>query len=699
MFLLWICPALLLAQNDTSTVNSLLNLSLEELMNIKVVTASGYLQTTAEAPSTIQVISAEQIKDRGYEQLEDVLRDVPGIDLIHINGYAPTLIYFRGMYGAENLRALLMIDGMVENNILGSNDVAGPAYSLHNVQRIEIIWGPASALYGSNAFGGVINIITKKGKDIEGLYAEKGFGTFNTSTEKISLGLRRSKFEFSAAGSMYSTDGPKFTNRDPNYNGSYVDKAYSFNAALSYFAKNSKITTGYRTYKTPMGWGTYANSPTTYLRLPAQGNNNVGVIGILSSNIRGERPGLDKTYLRTLYAEYEYKPNEKLSLLSRFAYRETGIAEDSYVYVTVDGTKLIRARVASASNRVFGEASVSYFPSANHRFYAGIQLNQDNVEQGTRQTTFDATVYLIDGRDSVTNLRAVFLPRQYDIRNNFGSYLQYALTSSIFGKTNFTFGCRYDRNSYFGDAISPRIAVTSQPTEKLVFKLHAGKAFRAPTNLEIHSTPASGNFQLKQEKILTYELNTIYTVSKKIKIQLNGFHNDLSNVIFLGNLSGLSPDKNPGAIRITGAEVVLDMIIAKNATGFANFTYQDGESKNLVTGNSGRTPGVARFKANAGFTSNLDNILTLTLSGNYVGKRPVPRTNPYGPVKGYCLANFNISSKPIFKDRITAGIAIHNLFNTQWLDPGFRTADGTLYATVLEQAGITGLFKICVNLK
>ena len=76
-------------------VDNLLNLSLEELMAIKVVTASGYLQTTSEAPSTITVISSKQIEERGYEQLEDALRDIPGIDMIHINGYAPTLIYFR----------------------------------------------------------------------------------------------------------------------------------------------------------------------------------------------------------------------------------------------------------------------------------------------------------------------------------------------------------------------------------------------------------------------------------------------------------------------------------------------------------------------------------------------------------------------------------------------------------------------------
>src|SRR5450432_1478427 len=228
---------LLSAQNDSvPKALELSGLSLESLMNINVISATGYKQKISEAPSTMNVITAKQIEERGYEQLEDALRDIPGIDFIHINGYAPTLIYFRGMYGAENLRALLMIDGIAENNIVGSNDMAGPAYSLHNVERIEIIWGPASALYGANAFGGVINIITKKGADMNGIHAEKGYGTFNTSFEKVSIGFKKSNFEFAVAGTLYSTDGPKFTNRDPNYTSSYVDRAYSFNGALSYYA-------------------------------------------------------------------------------------------------------------------------------------------------------------------------------------------------------------------------------------------------------------------------------------------------------------------------------------------------------------------------------------------------------------------------------------------------------------------------------
>lgn len=692
-------PLLLKAQTDTVPgVKTLLNLSLEELMNIKVVTASGYLQTTSEAPSTITVITSQQIKERGYEQLEDALRDVPGIDMIHVNGYVPTLIYFRGTYGSENQRALLMIDGIVENNILGSNDMAGPAYSLQNVERIEIIWGPVSAIYGANAFGGVINIITKKGADMDSFQFEQSFGSFNTIVEKISVGIKKSKFEFSASGSLYSTDGPTFTNRDPEYSASYVDKAYSFNGMLSYYAKKSKTTLGYRNYRTPMGWGTYANSPTTYLRLPPQGNSNQGTIGILQRDIRGEKSGLDDAYLRTFFLQHEFNPTEKLNFLGRVVYRETGHGEDSYIYVTTDGRKLIRAPIASYSNRVFGEIIANYFFSEKHKFSGGIQFWQDNVEAGSRKSTFDPNIYLLDGRDTLLNLHATFLPREYDIRNNFGSYLQYILNTNLLGKTNFTLGIRYDLNSYFGDALSPRIVIVNQPSKELTFKAQFGMAFRAPTNLEIYQVPPGSNFQLKQERIKTYEINAIYSPSGNLRLQLNGFRNELRDVIILGNLSGLVPDKNPGLFNITGAEAIADIVFTKHISGFLNFTYQYAWGKNLVTGNSGKIPGIADVKGNIGVTGHVGDLFTMHVSGNWVGARHPQRTNPYGDVKGYFLTNFTINTAKLFNNRITVSVIVRNVFNVKWLDPGFRTADGMLYSTVLEQPGINALFKIGISL-
>lgn len=683
-------------QAQTDSLSRLASLSLEDLLNVKVVTATGHMQKPAEAPATIQVITAAQIENRGYEQLSDVLRDVPGIDMIHLNGYAPTLIYFRGMYGAENLRALFMIDGIAENNIVGSNDMAGPAYSLHNVERIEIIWGPASALYGANAFGGVINIITKKGADIGGFRAEKGFGTMNTSVEKVSFGASRNRFDLAISGSIYSTDGPKFRNRDPHYTSSYVDRAYSINGTLSYRTLRTTNTMGIRAFSTPMGWGTFFNSPTELLGIPSQGNGNVGLVGLLTRDIRNEKPGRVSPYSRTAFIQNEFQPNDKFNLLSRLVYRETGTGEDSYVYLALDGQKLHRGILASHSSRVSADLIANYLPSANHKFSAGFQFFRDNVEKGSRRATVDTlNVFDIEGMD-ITNINSTFLDRQYDIRNNFGGYLQYILSTRILGKTDFTLGGRYDYNDYFGDAASPRIAVVNQPNDKLTLKFQYGKAFRAPTNTEIYQAPS--NFKLKTEKNETYELNFLYALSKATSLQINGFHNRLKDVIILTNLSNLTVNKNPGEFRIKGIETRLDVRYSPTLSGFFNFTMQEGTGKNVVSGLKRALPGIAEWKGNLGLNIRVQDIFNINLIENWVGDRRTPSTSPYGDVAGYFLTHLSLTTRSFFHERVSASLTISNIFNERWIDPGFRTADGLLFSTVLEQPGRTGLFKVAVKL-
>ena len=643
-FLSLLFPLLVEAQQDsTLELKQLLNLSVEQLLNVKVVTASGFLQNASQAPSTITVITARQIQERGYEQLEDALRDVPGIDMVHINGYAPTLIYFRGMYGAENLRALLMIDGIAENNILGSNDMAGPAYNLHDVERIEIIWGPMSSLYGANAFGGVINIISKKGGQIKGVRIQEGLGNYSTRLTTLNAGLQQGHWEGSVAGTLYYSDGPRFTNRDPYYNASFVDNAFSYKGELSYHAERATTTIGYRSYRTPGGWGTYANSATDYFGLPTQGYDNQGLVGLVQRSFLGKRSGIDDPFLRTFYLQQEYQPTKKLDLLGRFTYRETGVGSDSYILITTNGTLMQRLPILSTSNRVIGELSGQYRINPDQQLAAGVSVFQDNVERGERGINYDPGVEVVNGKDSVADLHGSFLPRKYDIRNNFGSYGQYVLTTALLHKTMLTAGARYDYNSYFGSAFSPRVAIVTELNSQFTFKLQAGRAFRAPTNLEIYQTGL--NFKLTTEKVTSYEINGTWSPVKMFNIQLNAFRNELRDVIILANLSGLSPNKNPGLINIDGIEAVVNYQPAAWLTGYANFTYQDAMGKNLATGVSGRVPDVARVKGNAGVTFHLNTSLYLTLAENRVGQRISPRTDPYGPVAGYALTNFTFGTR------------------------------------------------------
>lgn len=95
---------------------------------------------------------------------------------------------------------------------------------------------------------------------------------------------------------------------------------------------------------------------------------------------------------------------------------------------------------------------------------------------------------------------------------------------------------------------------------------------------------------------------------------------------------------------------------------------------------------------------NVQDLFNLSLTGNMVGKRRAPATSPYGTVDGYFLTHLNFRTRALFNERVTASFNINNLFNTTWLDPGFRTADGFLFSTVLEQPKRTGMLKVAVRL-
>ncbi len=163
-----------------------------------------------------------------------------------------------------------------------------------------------------------------------------------------------------------------------------------------------------------------------------------------------------------VFMQEEYNVTSHLNFLGRIVYRETGTAPDSYAYLTIKhaytnrrptvypaGRELIRANVTSYSNRFAGELSGNYSSSDNNKLSFGADFYRDNVEQGDRKSTFDTTLYVFNGRDSVINYNSVFKPRLYDIRYNIGEFLQYVVNTDWLGNTSFTFGVRDDYNSLF----------------------------------------------------------------------------------------------------------------------------------------------------------------------------------------------------------------------------------------------------------
>ena len=164
------------AQDAAVPVNlpaQLSELSLEELVDLEIDSvygASAYAQKTAEAPSSVTIITADQIRKYGHRTLADVLRGVRGFYVTSDRNYSYLGVRGFSRPGDYNARVLLLVDGhRLNDNIFGSA-LIGTEFPLdiELIERVEIIRGPSSSLYGTSAFFGVINVITKRGGTMKG---------------------------------------------------------------------------------------------------------------------------------------------------------------------------------------------------------------------------------------------------------------------------------------------------------------------------------------------------------------------------------------------------------------------------------------------------------------------------------------------------------------------------------------------------
>ncbi len=181
---------------------------------VEVVTSvSRTSESLHEAPATVVVVTAEEIAHRGYRDLSEVFDDLPGFDVTRGSGDIYASLYQRG-YRSNNDRTLFLVDGVEENDLWGNSAQISRQYALSDVDRIEVVYGPASTMYGANAFVGVINVITKdpeeliaQGKRL-GVHARLGGGTWNTRWADVSVaGRNRSHaVRFSLTGRVYRSD-------------------------------------------------------------------------------------------------------------------------------------------------------------------------------------------------------------------------------------------------------------------------------------------------------------------------------------------------------------------------------------------------------------------------------------------------------------------------------------------------------------
>jgi iron complex outermembrane receptor protein len=484
------CPSKSNAQSG-----DLLDLPLAQLMNMEISTASRFPQKKMDAPAAVTVITAEDIKDYGYRTLADVLRSIRGVYVTYDRSYE--FFGARGFSrsGDFNSRLLLMVDGRRVNDVIYDTAYIGTdgIVDLENVARIEFVPGSGSALYGSNAFFGVMNIFTKHGKDTQGAEIAGGFGSYGQDREKATLGYR---FENGAdvllSASRQRIDGHQSLSFDrmeqpdtapftsQNLDGDKTDRLFGkfsfgdFVLEGAYSDRDKSLPTA--------SYAVDVNAPESY------------------NDINGFVEG-----------RYEKAVNERITASARAFW---GFYDFNGIYYYSDVLNRDRHR-----SQWWGTELKGLFSFGAHKLVLGGEYQNNFVQQ---LNNFDVDPYT----------------EYFDIDTGsyrYGFYLQdeFALTSQL----TLSAGVRYDNYSASGDTTNPRLALIYKPWNEIAFKLIYGTAFRAP-NLAVRTDG------LKPEKIESLEAVTEYQATRNLRLTATAFYNDVTDLI------NKIPDPNNSALLI-----------------------------------------------------------------------------------------------------------------------------------------------------
>ena len=456
--------------------------SLEELSNtglstrpknLAVTTAAKYAQNSSQAPSALRVVTAEDVRTFGYRTLAEILRSLPGIYLTHDRNY--TYIGLRG-FGRPwdyNSRVLLLIDGeRMNENISDGAFVANEfLVDVDLIERVEFMPGPGSAIYGNNAFLGVINVITRRGKDFNGGELSAEYGGFDTYKVRGTYGKRfdnGAEMLLSATG--FDREGPnqlffkEFNTAEQSQGkaaGLDYDRYQSTFGKFSWHAFTAEGGYIDRTKGIPTASYGQAFNESQSATEDSQGYVALSFDDQITTNWN--------LHLRVNYHQYDYRGN--------------------YIYAGIVPSSRITNRDLTFGEWWGGEMRAANTSFVQHKLVFGAEL-QDNLQQSLKN-------YDVGGKISFD------LPYQ---STRYGFYLQdeYSPWDSL----TLIAGARYDYNPLGGSSANPRIGVIWQALNDTTFKLLYGTAFRAPNVVDqINTNRADPNayFGLLPETIKTFE--------------------------------------------------------------------------------------------------------------------------------------------------------------------------------------------------
>jgi len=652
----------------------------------QVTTATRVATKATLAPATVDVITAEDIQNRGYMNLEEVLHDLPGFSFDRGYGEEWSTIFMRGFRTNNSDHFLLMIDGIVENDLWKSNAWIANQYPLSNIERIEVTYGPASALYGPNASGGIINLITKTGEQQSGGTVQLGGGSLGTAYTDTTWGTLANGIDLSITGRYFHQDGrTDVAGRFPGFLYNNPNPAYQ--AGLNPAFDNHKNDGG---LWAKVGLPGLTLGASSWSRADAQGYwyND-------SQRVPSNGSNWDPAFT-TLYSRYQARVAGNGQFSSLLSYRYTKLNGTSEIYQFLPTTQQWNTSYWSElSKELDFNNQLQLQPLDNLSLTTGFELANGNF-QGNYNT--GPTPFPEETGGPEQPAAKTGAGNDYDVTRG-GVYGQGVYTP--WDPLQITIGGRYDYRVFrntpayggVGGVFSPRLGAVYSPTDRWTFKALYASGFIDPDNYTIFSTgsgrkvPAIG---LRPERLHSFEGSVGYSFTETLHNELAVYHNDYWDTF--GVASVQDPDfpndptrkttqnQNLGDKHVVGAEYRLRWAILPGLKAYLNATYDN--SLNDQGQNLGDIPALS---ANVGLDGHEGN-WRWSFRNNLVGDRYTVPSNPAGHLPGYVVTNLSLGYSHLFLRALRADFVVDNLFDVQYSDPGVRSGTG-VYASLLPQNG------------
>lgn len=636
--------------------------------------ATGSQQHIRRAPAVATVITAEDIAAIGAVDLDEVLETVPGLHVNRSANFNSPLYTMRGVMSQFTPQVLMLQNGIpVTTLFIGNKGNLWGGLPLENVARIEIIRGPGSALYGSDAFSGVVNIITKTAADTPGTSVGVRAGSFNTKDAWLLHGGNAGPVEVAAYLRVGSTDGFKrLISADA---ASRNDRAFGTRASLAPgFSNNQQEALDGSLDLSYQKWRWRSS-----YKLRDDMGTGIGVGSALDPVGRGksERIMSDLSWTDPQVAS-SWATNVTLSYMGyrqRFPVPAVLFPPGVTFPTGTFASGMIGAPETSERQyRLSTSATYHGFKYHSLRFGLGYEDLDLYATREIKNFIFSpAGVPVPDGavRD-YTSIAPFLTPHRRTVK-----YLYAQDEWRIAEDWALTAGIRHDRYSDFGSTTNPRLALVWDASLELTAKLLYGRAFRAPSFNEeysINNPVARGNSSLQPETNKTIEAAFSWQARKDTQVNLNFFRYDMDDIIRTvpNAVPGTGATyNNTGGQHGSGMELEAMWDFSRNVRLTGNYSYQ--KSIDELTGqDAGYAPHHRvylradwRYSSGWRFSSQLNRVMDR--------KRAVGDTRP--PVPDYTTVDLTARSQ-LDGGQWTIAASVRNLFNAMVLEPSL--APGTI---------------------